>query len=454
MPHSSPGRRALSRLRSRVVPEWSGRNFRLVFAARLAMSASRALAGVITPVYLALIGFSALMLGALVGVVAAVSALMSIGIGMVSDRVGRRPFLIVTPMLATVAGVVFAFDRTIAVLFVAAALGSFGRGAGAGAGTIGPYQPAESAFVTEALTAKARNSAFGRLSFASSVGALAGGLLALLGPSVHLTGAAATDAFRAAYLVTAGLALLAGLLAVFITEPRRKASGEAARGGRFRFPRRSRGLVYRLWATNGVNGLAVGMFGPFVTYWFFRRFGATAGEIGVLFAVINAVTALSTLSAAGLARRWGLVPTVTVVRVAQAVLLVPLVLMPTFAAAGAVYLVRMAVQRVGLPLRQSYVLAMADPSERAAVSGLSNVPSQLATAASPLLSGYLFDEVSLSLPFDLAAVLQALNAGLFWVFFRHAPPEEEAAAMRAAEAESEGASESMPAPTSGEPPPR
>jgi hypothetical protein len=59
------------------------------------------------------------------------------------------------------------------------------------------------------------------------------------------------------------------------------------------------------------------------------------------------------------------------------------------------------------------------------VAALSNLPSQLAMAASPLLSGYLFDEVSLSVPFEVAAFLQFVNASTFWVFFRRAPPEEE-----------------------------
>jgi predicted MFS family arabinose efflux permease len=190
-------------------------------------------------------------------------------------------------------------------------------------------------------------------------------------------------------------------------------------------PRRSRWLLYRLWVTNSLNGIAIGMFGPFVTYWFFRRYGASAGEVGTLFAVINAVTTVSVLSAAGLARRWGLVRTVAVVRTMQAVLLVPMVLAPSFAWAGAVYLVRMIVQRIGMPLRQSYTIGLADPGERGSVAALSNLPSQAAMAASPLLTGYLLDEVSVSLPFELAAVFQLANAVTFWSFFRHRPPEEE-----------------------------
>jgi len=113
------------------------------------------------------------------------------------------------------------------------------------------------------------------------------------------------------------------------------------------------------------------------------------------------------------------------VRTAQALLLVPMVLSPTFALAGAVYLVRMVVQRIGMPLRQSYTIGLADPEERASIAALSNLPSQLAMAGSPLVTGYLFDEVSLSLPFEIAAVLQFANAASFWVLFRKHPPEEE-----------------------------
>ncbi len=394
-------------------------------AARILMSGARSLAGIVTPIYLALIGFSAIQLGELVLVVGVSSAILTTAIGLASDRVGRKPFLVAVPLLAAAAALAFSASRSPAVLFMAAAAGSFGRGMGAGAGAVGPYQPAEQALLTEITSPARRNSAFGRLAFASSLGALLGSPLALLGQHGTTGGAAATLDFRGPYLATAILAAAAGLLALGLREPRRAAAREGER--RPRLPRRSMPLLVRLWTTNSLNGLAAGMFGPFVSYWFFRRYGATAGQIGLLYAVINAATLASTLSAAGLARRWGLVRTVTAVRVAQALLLVPMVLAPSFALAGAIYLVRMVAQRVGLPLRQSYVLAMADPSERAAVGALSNLPSQAAMAVAPLAAGYLFDEVSLTLPFMLAAGLQLANAVLYWGFFRRRPPAEELA---------------------------
>jgi MFS family permease len=492
------GRRALAKLQRVFVPTWWSRNFGVIFAGRVLMSVGRSLAGVAAPIYLALEGFSAFELSLYVLVVALSSAVLSTAVGLTSDRVGRRPYLVAVPLLTAGAAAGFAFSGSAPVLFVLGALGSFGRGAGAGAGAVGPYQPAESAFITEDLPAEHRNAGFGRLTFGSSAGAMAGSLLALLVSSSHAHGAAATAAFRPAFLAVASTAALAGLVATGLAErPRRDQLGRSPSDGGFpppeatalddpgqvpefagvlepegppvvegwvaappqlgtqgrgevprqrgilsfrlwlksRLPVRSRWLLYRLLATNLLNGMAIGMFGPFITYWLFRRFGAGAGEVGTLYAVINAATMVSSLSAAGLARRWGLVRTVAVVRSAQALLLVPMVLAPSFALAGGIYFVRMLVQRIGLPLRQSYAIALAHPEERSSVAALSNAPSQLAQAASPLLTGYLFEEVSLSVPFELAAALQFANAVVFWAFFHDHPPEEERRAHLRGQAE-------------------
>ena len=476
-----------------MLPEWMNRDMAIVMAARGSISVARALAGVVVPIYLAIQGFSAFKLGILFLAVALTSAVLSSFIGLLSDRIGRKPFLIVLPLVAAAAGLVFAYSDSTLFIFIAASLGSFGRGAGAGAGAVGPYQPAESAFVTDTTTSRWRNSIFGRLAFMSSIGALVGGLLALLVGKVHVSTAAGVagsvrssvgrtvhsatrvaamhaatmSTFRPAFIAASAFAALAGIIAIWISEKRypgvaggtggatsamgvaetvgdggagagagyiddaastsNNVAGNNSTGGKrkVRFPYRSRSLLYRLWGTNTVNGFAIGMFGPFVAYWFYRRFGVGAGEVGVLFAVINFVTAFSSLSAAGLAHRYGLVRTMTVVRLIQAVLLIPMVLVSSFELAGAIYLIRMVVQRIAMPLRQSYVLAMAHPEERASLAALSNVPSQFAMAASPTLAGYIFDNISLSLPFELTAFLQLINAGMFWGFFHNMPPPEE-----------------------------
>ncbi|HVD03615.1 MAG TPA: MFS transporter [Candidatus Dormibacteraeota bacterium] len=398
-------------------PNWIDRNLRIVLVARLTMSAARGIAGVVTALYLSAEGFSAIELGFLFLCVTAVSAAMASGIGLLADRFGRKPFLVTVPLLAAVAAVVYSMAREPTVLFIFAALGTLGRGAGAGGGSVGPYQPAESAFVAERAPGARRATAFGRLAFMSSVGALFGGLLAGLARThPHLSLAAATTAYRPAFLAAGILAAAAGLLALGLREDRRPSSKSRTRR-RIRWPRKSWPVLWRFWVTNSVNGVAIGLFGPFVSYWLYRRYGASPGEIGLLFALVNLGSLVSTLSAAGIGRKLGTVRAIVLVRAVTGLLLVPMVLAPAFWMAGGIYLIRMLAQRVGLPLRQSFTQDVADPDERASLAALSNLPAQGTMAGSQVWAGYLFQEVSLAAPFELAAAFQCANAVLYGFLF-------------------------------------
>lgn len=413
-------------MRERVYPAWITRDAGLLLGARVFMSATRALSGVVVPIYLARIGFSAFQLGELFAIVALAAALLSACIGLLSDRLGRKPFVVALPLFTAVAGVVFAFSRSDALLVACAALGSFGRGAGAGAGAVGPYQPAEQAILAGTVTSRYRNSLFGRVAFASSLGALiGGGPLAALPDLLSHVGLRGLSAYRPTFLVVAALALAAGLLAVPIANSRPCPQAAGAPRRRFAISRPSWSILYKLWATNSVNGFAVGFFGPFITYWFYRRYGAGPGEIGLLYAFVNGAAMISNLGAARLARRLGLVRTIVWSRALQALLMVPMALAPHFWLAGAFYLLRMVAQRVGLPLRQSYVMAVVPPEERGSVGALSNLPSQATSAISPLPAGYLFAHAALALPFEIGAALQGINTVLFFLFFRHLLPPEE-----------------------------
>jgi hypothetical protein len=203
----------------------------------------------------------------------------------------------------------------------------------------------------------------------------------------------------------------------------------AARAGRAAPPRlspRTRRLLWRLALTNGTNGLAVGFLGPILVLWFHLRYGVGPAAVGALFFVVNLAAALPYLGAPWVVRRLGgAVRTVVRLRLAAAALLAVVPLLPTFALAGAVYLVRMLVNAVTVPVRQSYVMGIVPPSERSRVAGLSNLPSRVLAMPGPAVAGALFQEFWLGLPLELAAVLQLLHAALYWGFFRDVPPPEE-----------------------------
>ena len=402
-------------------PSWVDANLKIILTARCAMSVARAIAGVVVALYLAAEGFSALEIGVLFLVVTVASACMSTGIGLLSDRVGRKAFLIGVPLLAAVSAVVFAVARAPALLFVFAALGSFGRGQGAGGGTVGPYQPAESAFVAEGVPTSARAAAFGRLAFVSAAGAIVGSLLtALARTHPHMTHAAATAAYRPAFVAAGVLAAVAAVLTLWLHEPAHEQGTSPDRRdrlARISWPRRSWPALWRLWVTNGVNGLGIGLLGPFLSYWLARRYGASPATIGLLFALVNLGSLVTTLTAAGIGRRLGTVRAIVAVRAIGGLLTIPMVLAPTFWVAGAVFFVRMMAQRTGMPLRQSFTQDLAHPDERSSVAALSFLPAQGTMAASQVLAGYLFDEVGLAAPFELSAVFQLANAVLYGTLF-------------------------------------
>ena len=407
------------------LPDWlDSQDLRLLAASRATMSGARALAGVIVPIYLARIGFSAVDLGLLFAVTALTSGVLTALVGLLADRYGRKPFLILFPLLTAGAGIAYLFTRAFAPIVIVSALGSLGRGSGAGGGNVGPYAPAQQAMIAASVPAKHRSAAFGLIAFCSAIGALFGGLLASAPDLAARLGLSGLSAYNPAFVILAGLSVSTSLLALPLHD--RAPSVTTTRPGRFlTLPRRSLPLLLRLALTNSVNGFAAGTFGPFITYWFYIRYHVGPGEVGLLYAVINIVSAAPNLAAAGIARRLGLVRTVVLVRIIAGALLIAMVLMPSFLLAGLIYLVRMVAQRVGMPLRQSYVMGLAPEEERASVAGLSNLPSQITSAMSPPLSGYLFDHVSLELPFALGGLLQLANGALYYLFFRGMPPPEE-----------------------------
>ncbi|WP_249020277.1 MFS transporter [Conexibacter sp. S30A1] len=427
---TTPGQRRASRRRPELP---GGRDAGLLLSARVLMSGQRAFIGVVVPIYLARRGYSATELGILFSVVALAAAAMSTFIGIAADRVGRKPFLIYVPLLTAASCVVFALTAQTVPLFIAAAVGSVGRGSGAGAAQVGPYQPAEQALMAGLVDDSRRPALFGLIASASAAGGLLGSLLAATPLSSPLAGThPSPGAYWPAFMAAALLATLAAALAVPVRQPpraprpgagdKRPADPHSAQTADQpdRPPRLSPAswrLVRRLWATNTVNGVAVGLFGPFVTYWLYRRYGASAAEIGVLYTIGNVITIASSQLASPLATRIGTVRTVVIARTLQALLLPVLALMPSFALAGVVYTMRLVAQRLGVALRQSFVMSAAPAAERARVGAFAQLPTQGAAALAPMLTGYLFTEVSLALPFELAGALQLINAALFQHFF-------------------------------------
>lgn len=401
-------------------PRWLRRDLLLLLAARGLRSLSQAYLNIIVPIYLARLGFSAVDLGLLLSASAVSSALLTASVGLFSDRWGRKLSLIALALLTSAGALVFALSTNYLALLTAAAISTLGRGGAAGSGGAwGPYYPAEQALIAEQVSPRDRTTAFGAVSFVGVLAGALGSLVALLPRAWQSSlGLSLLEGDRLLFLVTVGLGIATALAVVPVQERAPANRPHPAAGSRWvPLSEPTVVLVLRFAATNFINGLAIGFLGPLLVYWFHQRYGVAGAELGVLFFLVNLAVAPSYLYADRIARRLGDVNAVVVTRAVSVVLLAMLAFAPTYPVAAAIYLLRMVTGTLSIPVRQSYLMGVIDPNERATAAGLSSLPSQVAGSLSPTAAGWFMQSVSLSLPLLAAAVLQGVNVALFFVFF-------------------------------------
>ena len=168
------------------------------------------------------------------------------------------------------------------------------------------------------------------------------------------------------------------------------------------------------------------MIQSFAAYWFYLRFGVSPAMLGGIFFWANVLAGLSALVAARLASRFGLVTTMVATHLPSNVLLILVPLMPTLPMAIGTLLLRFSISQMDVPARQSYVMAVVTPEERAAAGGITGVARTLGAAISPLFAGILFARPDLiNLPFFIAGTLKiAYDLMLYRGSIAVRPPEE------------------------------
>jgi MFS family permease len=79
-----------------------------------------------------------------------------------------------------------------------------------------------------------------------------------------------------------------------------------------------------------------------------------------------------------------------------------------------------------VPTRQSYTMAVVDPDERSAASGITGVARTTGASLSPVLAGLLLGTVGMAgVPFILAGGIKIVYDLLLWRAFKSVKPAEE-----------------------------
>jgi len=393
--------------------------------------------------YLRAMGWHAAAIGVLLTASGLVGAALSLGVGYFSDRHGRRRFILAYEVLTVLAGVAAVLTGNPYVLSTAAIVASFGRGQNGGAG---PFTPAEQAWIARVIPPTLRSRVF---SLNAAVGFVGMGVGAFMAGSVvlfqHVLPGPA--AFRPLFLLPAlgsavNLCLIYPLkeeAGVKTTRPPSASAVSSSAGRPAESATRAENWeLAKLSFTNLLNGLAVGLTGPLISYWFAVRFGVSPAAIGTLMAVSFLATGLSNLATGHFADRWGVVRTVAAVRLLGVAMLVLMTVMGSFTWAAVFYFVRSITNRGSVGARQAVSVSLVRDERRGFASSLNVFSMRVPASVGPTVAGYLMDGGNLTLPFFIAAGLQTAYAVSYaWLFRRYNEALGEApkaAARRAQEA--------------------
>lgn len=393
-----------------------GRDVRLLFLTRIVRMAAYGFLSVVLALYLAGLGFSEGRIGLLLSLTLAGDALVSLGITLHADRLGRRRMLLAGAALMVGAGVPFVLSRSFGVLLVAATLGVVSPSGN----EVGPFLALEQAALAQVLPEARRTAVFAWYhlagSFATALGALAGGWAAQALQGAGWTPVASYRAVVAAY-AAAGflLALLFLRLGRAVEAPQPVAPGRWGLHG-------SKAVVLRLSALFSLDAFAGGfVIQSILAYWLHLRFGVSPGALGSIFFAANLLAGLSSLYAVRLAARIGYIRTMVFTHVPSNVLLILVPLMPSLALAVAMLLLRFSISQMDVPTRQAYTMAVVAPEERSAAAGITGIARTTGAALSPGLAGPLLAVPALlGVPFFLAGGLKILYDLLLYRSFKAA----------------------------------
>ncbi len=399
-------------------------DIQLLFATRTIRLFAYGLLSIILALYLSQLGLNEQRIGLLLSLTLAGDVAISLWITTIADRIGRRRMLVLGAGLMILASGTFASTDNFWLLTFAAIVGVISPSGN----EIGPFLSIEQASLSQLVPNRQRTRVFAWYnlvgSFATALGALTGGGL------VHTLGIADISllvSYRTVLIVYSAIGFLLIVLFTCLspaieTGRLRQAASEQLFG-----LHHSGKIVIQLSSLFALDAFAGGfVVQSMVAYWFHIKFGIAPATLGGIFFGANVLAGISSLLAARLAAKIGLINTMVFTHIPSNVLLILVPMMPNPWLAVLVLLLRFSISQMDVPTRQSYTMAVVHPDERSAASGVTNVARSVGASIAPALTGqFLASPALLGLPFFLAGGLKIVYDLLLFQNFRTINPPEE-----------------------------
>jgi MFS family permease len=369
---------------------------------------------VVRAIYFALLGFSPIEIGLLLSLGTFVSAVHHITFGMLSDRFGRKLFLILGGVFATMRMIIFAISSDFWMLALGQGLGAMGEGAGAG-------QPVVSGYIVDKTSVEKRSSIFSTIAVTNGLAATIGSLMA--GLPTYFQSAILLDIIGAHSLLF-WIGTVSGIVSILLILPLKDVKPIVEVQKQRPLKTRSWGIIARFSLVRSTSGLGFGFIQSLLSLYFFVRFDVGGEVIGPIFAVARFLSVFSYIFVPMVVNRFGDIHTLMTSRLIAAILIILFSISTSFPLAIVLVVSFRVVLMFSMPIRQSFATSIVDPSEIATAIGVSNSIRMGLRTVAPTLAGFMFENISLTMPFLTGASLLIVNGLLFKIFFKSSPRDK------------------------------
>jgi MFS family permease len=395
---------------------WVNTDGKIIFTEKIVRTIPYGFLGVLFGIYMAQLGFSSFVVGAVLTITVFTSALYTVGVSFLADRFGRKRTLILFALMDFVAGSVLFLSSAWWAPVIAGIVGNMT----VGAGEVGPFLSMEQAILPQTSDTEHRTLTFSIYNLvgygSSSIGSLLSGSVPYFG-----SGPAAYRPLFAAYLASG---LVGSLLYSRLSKDVELRS--EAKKTHSVLSERSKPIVRRLAGLFAIDAFGGGLIGQSIlAYYFYLRFGLGLSSLNWVFFGTGIITAFSFLAAERIARRLGLLNTMVVTHIPSNIFLAAVPLAPTSIGAVLLLFCRQSLSQMDVPTRQSYVMAVVDESDRTPAAGLTNVSRSMSQSISPFLAGMAMATLWVGTPLFAAGTLKIAYDLLIYRSFRHLKPPEE-----------------------------
>jgi MFS family permease len=360
------------------------------------------------------LGYDEALVGQLITVTSLVALIGALPAGYLSDRIGRKPSLLLSNLTFTLSVIGMVFWRTPTGFYMMNAM--IGLAQSLMGVTMGP-------FLMENSDEEERTYLFSfNAGFQTTAGFagnwLGGRLPTWLGTTIGVSATSST-AYGWAIAVISGISLLGILPLMLLKRQRTPRQADEVSLSPFQYARKNPKLLGKLVAPMLVTSLGAGLLMPFMNIFFRVAHTLSDATIGSLFAWGSLAMGIGFLIAPPLADRWGKIQVVVVSQALSIPFLILLGFAPLYWISATAYLVRLALMNMSGPIYNTFVMEHAEPEARATVASLVSMSWNFGWAFSPTLSGWLQVRYGFNPVFLGTISTYILAIFLYWYFFLH-----------------------------------